>query len=81
MSVVNYVETGTVLAGRRHGDRGDAIRDLAAFLDEAGIVLAPIDGTQAKVALEACEVAAIQKHAVIKHGSRTWCRNTKRPLR
>jgi ribonuclease VapC len=53
MSVVNYVETGTVLAGRRHGDRGEAIRDLDAFLDEAGIALASIDAAQARVALGA----------------------------
>jgi ribonuclease VapC len=52
MSVVNYVETGTVLVGRRHGDRGEAIRDLDRFLDEAGIVLASIDAAQARVALE-----------------------------
>jgi len=48
MSAANYVETGTVLAGRRHGDRADAIRDL----DASGIVLASIDAAQAKVALE-----------------------------
>jgi ribonuclease VapC len=53
MSVVNYVETGTVLAGRRQGDRSAAIKDLDALLDEAGIVLAPIDAGQARVALEA----------------------------
>jgi len=53
MSVANYVETGTVLAGRRHGDRADAIRDLDEFLDTAGIALAPIDAGQARVALEA----------------------------
>lgn len=53
MSVANYVETGTVLAGRRHGERADAIRDLDAFLDTAGIVLAPVDAGQAHLALEA----------------------------
>ena len=53
MSVVNYVETGTVLAGRRHGDRDEAITDLDAFLDEAGIALTSIDAAQARVALEA----------------------------
>jgi ribonuclease VapC len=53
MSVVNYVETGTVLAGRRHGGRAEAIADLDAFLDEAGIALASIDAAQARVALEA----------------------------
>src|SRR5271165_2314768 len=53
MSVANYVETGIVLATRRRSDRGAAIKDLDAFLDEAGIALAPIDTTQARVALEA----------------------------
>ena len=53
MSVANYVETGTVLAGRRHGDRTAAIRDLDEFLDAAGIALAPIDAGQARLALAA----------------------------
>ena len=53
MSVANYVETGAVLAGRRHDDRAGAIRDLDSFLDEAGIMLAPIDASQARVALDA----------------------------
>jgi ribonuclease VapC len=53
MSVANYVETGTVLAGRRHDARAGAIRDLDAFLDEAGIMLVPIDASQARVALAA----------------------------
>lgn len=53
MSVANYVETGTVLAVRRHSNRLQAIEDLDAFLDEAGIALAPIDVTQARIALEA----------------------------
>jgi ribonuclease VapC len=53
MSVANYVETGTVLAGRRRGDRTEAIRDLDALLDEAGIELAPIDAAQAREALAA----------------------------
>lgn len=53
MSVANYVETGTVLAGRRRGDRAAAISDLDAFLDEAGVELAPIDAAQARIALDA----------------------------
>lgn len=51
MSVASYVETGTVLAGRRHDDRMRAIEDLDAFLAEAGIALAPVDGPQARLAL------------------------------
>lgn len=53
MSVASYVETGTVLAGRRHSDRPRAIDDLDAFLAEAGIALAPVDAAQARVALSA----------------------------
>lgn len=53
MSVANYVETGTVLAGRRHGDRAGAIRDLDAFLDEAGVALVSVDVAQARIAVEA----------------------------
>jgi ribonuclease VapC len=53
MSVANYVETGTVLTGRRRRERVEAISDLDAFLDEAGIRLAPIDAAQARVALDA----------------------------
>lgn len=53
MSVANYVETGTVLAGRHRGNRADAIADLDAFLDEAGIELSPIDATQGRLALDA----------------------------
>ena len=53
MSLANYVETGTVLAGRRRGDRIAAINDLVTFLDAAGIELAPIDAAQARLALDA----------------------------
>jgi ribonuclease VapC len=53
MSVASYLETGTVLAGRRRSDRLRAIDDLDAFLDEAGIALAPVDETQARLALKA----------------------------
>ena len=53
MSVVGYVETGTVLAGRRRTNRAQAIADLDIFLDTAGIRLAPIDAAQAQTALRA----------------------------
>ena len=53
MSVASYVETGTVLAGRRRTDRLQAIADLDAFLDEAGITLAPIEAAHAHIALRA----------------------------
>lgn len=53
MSVASYVETGTVLAGRRRLDRMRAVEDLERFLDEAGIGLAPIDAAQARLALRA----------------------------
>ena len=53
MSVVGYVETGTVLAGRRSGDKLLAIADLDSFLDEAGIALAPVGADQARQALYA----------------------------
>ena len=57
MSVANYVETGTVLAGRRTRDRASAIDDLDLFLDEAGITLTPIDAAQARLALAARRLA------------------------
>jgi ribonuclease VapC len=53
MSVASYVETGTVLAARRRSDRLLAIEDLDAFLDEAGIELAPVEVPQARLALRA----------------------------
>jgi ribonuclease VapC len=53
MSVANYVETGTVLAGRRRGNRADAISDLDAFLNEARIELVPIEAVQARIAISA----------------------------
>ena len=53
MSAASYVETGTVLAGRRLSDRLRAAEDLDRFLDETGIVLAAIDATQARLALRA----------------------------
>jgi ribonuclease VapC len=45
MSVASYLETGTLLVGRRQSDRLLAIDDLDRFLDEAGIALVPIDVT------------------------------------
>ncbi len=53
MSVASYLETGTVLAGRRTRDRLRAIDDLDHFLAEAGIALAAVDEAQARVALAA----------------------------
>ncbi len=53
MSVASYLETGTVLAGRRQSDRLRAIDDLDQFLDEAGIALVPVDVIQARLALRA----------------------------
>lgn len=53
MSAAAYVETGTVLAGRRRTERLRAIRDLDEFLDVAGITIAPIDEAQSRVALRA----------------------------
>jgi ribonuclease VapC len=53
MSVASYLETGTVLAGRRQSDRLRAIDDLDRFLDEAGIALVPVDVVQARLALRA----------------------------
>jgi len=53
ISVASYIEAGTVLAGRRREDRLKAIDDLDSFLQEAGIEIAPIDATQARIALAA----------------------------
>ncbi len=53
MSVASYLETGTVMAGRRKSDRLRAIADLDGFLAEAGITLAPVDADQARLALRA----------------------------
>ncbi len=51
ISVVNYVEVGTVLAGRRLTQRERALAELDLFLDEAGIGLAPVDAAQARAAM------------------------------
>lgn len=53
MSVASYLETGTVLADRRRADKDQAIADLDAFLDVAGITLVPVDERQARIALAA----------------------------
>ena len=53
MSVASYLETGTVLAGRRRADKDQAIADLDAFLDVAGVTLAPVDERQVRIALAA----------------------------
>jgi ribonuclease VapC len=53
ISVASYLETGTVLAGRRRSIRLQAIDDLDAFLEQAGIELEPVDLVQARLALRA----------------------------
>jgi ribonuclease VapC len=53
ISAASYLETGTVLAGRRRSDRLLAIDDLDEFLATAGIELAAVDAQQARLALQA----------------------------
>jgi ribonuclease VapC len=54
ISAVNYVEAGTVMAGRiKDGDRHEAIADLDAFLSDFGIAVAPIDDNLARAAMRA----------------------------
>ena len=54
MSVASYLEAGTVLAGRAVPEkRLRAIQYLDAFIDEAGIILTPVDTEQIRVALRA----------------------------
>ncbi|TDR93374.1 type II toxin-antitoxin system VapC family toxin [Enterovirga rhinocerotis] len=54
ISAVNYVETGTVMAGRiKHGARHEAIADLDAFLTDFGIAIAPVDEDLARAAVRA----------------------------
>lgn len=54
ISAVNYVEAGTVMAGRiKDGDRHEAIADLDAFLSDFGIAIAPIDDNLARAAMRA----------------------------
>lgn len=52
MSTANFVETGTVLAGREtEAGAGEAL--LERFIAEASIDLAPVDADQARIALSA----------------------------
>lgn len=53
MSVASYLESGTVMAGRRRTDRQLAVDDLDTFLTHAGIELAAVDPDQARLALRA----------------------------
>ncbi|MGH7025177.1 MAG: type II toxin-antitoxin system VapC family toxin [Caulobacteraceae bacterium] len=52
MSAANYVEAGTVLAGR-HADPARGVALLDELLGLAGIALAPVDEAQARLALQA----------------------------
>jgi ribonuclease VapC len=54
LSAVNYVEAGTVMAGRiKDGDRHEALADLDAFLTDFRIAIAPIDENLARAAMRA----------------------------
>lgn len=54
ISAVNYVEAGTVMAGRiKDGDRHEAIADLDAFLSDFQIAIAPIEENLARAAMRA----------------------------
>ena len=53
MSAANYVECGQVLARRLASDPRIGLRTFDEFLARARIQIAPIDETQARVALEA----------------------------
>ncbi|MBB3289360.1 MULTISPECIES: type II toxin-antitoxin system VapC family toxin [Rhizobium] len=54
ISAVNYVEAGTVMAGRiKEGDRYEAIADLDEFLTEFRIGIASIDENLARAAMKA----------------------------
>jgi ribonuclease VapC len=53
MSAATYLETGTVLAGRRKDAPQKAIEVLDGFLSNAGIDLIPVDAEQARIALKA----------------------------
>ncbi len=54
ISAVNYVEAGTVMAGRiKEGDRREAIADLDEFLAGFRIEIAPIDENLARAAMKA----------------------------
>lgn len=54
ISAVNYVETGTVLAGRlNRGQRSKAVDILDGFLATLGIDIAPLDESLARSAMTA----------------------------
>ncbi|TCU18474.1 type II toxin-antitoxin system VapC family toxin [Rhizobium sullae] len=54
ISAVNYVEAGTVMAGRiKDGDRHEAIADLDAFLADFRIAISPTDENLARAAMRA----------------------------
>lgn len=54
ISAVNYVEAGTVMAGRiKTGERHEAIADLDAFLADFRIAIAPTDESLARAAMRA----------------------------
>ena len=54
ISAVNYVEAGTVMAGRiKTGDRHEAIADLDAFLADFRIAIASTDESLARAAMRA----------------------------
>jgi ribonuclease VapC len=54
LSAVNYVETGTVMAGRiKSGDRREAIADLDGFLTDFRIDIASVDDRLARAAMKA----------------------------
>ncbi len=52
ISAVNYVEAGTVLAGRRR-DPYQGVADLDAFLETFGVGVAALDEQTARAALQA----------------------------
>ena len=53
MSVVNYVEAGTVLAGRHQSDPRRGIADLDAFIANFEIALAAVGEPVARLAMQA----------------------------
>ncbi len=53
ISAANFVETGQVLAQRNRLGPDAALAELERFLTAARISIAPIDETQARIALEA----------------------------
>ena len=53
ISVANYVESGQVLARRRRSQPELTLRDFHRLLETLDITLAPVDETQARVALDA----------------------------